>query len=267
MKRLANRTALISGAARGIGRAIALKYAQEGCNLALFDLNLDGVRETAAMAGEHGIKTAATEADVTDRASIERALEMLGSELGTIDTLVNNAGIFENAQFEEATTEHWQRMIDINLTGVFHVTQCFIRQLLKAERGGAIVNLASISGIVAFNGSVAYSVTKAGLIEMTKCLAMEYGQYGIRTNAMAPGIIATEMTRPALAQPDMAAEWMQRIPMRQWGTVDDVADLALFLASEEARYINGEIVVIDGGAVPAFSKPGDAERAIRRDWP
>jgi 3-oxoacyl-[acyl-carrier protein] reductase len=158
-------------------------------------------------------------------------------------------------------------MIDINLTGVFHVTQCFVRQLLKADKPGAIVNLASISGIVAFNGSSSYSVTKAAVSELTRCLAMEYGQYGIRTNAMAPGLIETDMTSVSINQPDMAAEWMQRIPMRKWGTPEDVADLALFLASDEAGYINGETVVVDGGAVPAFSKPGDQTRTVRRDWP
>lgn len=267
MRRLENRTALISGAARGIGRAIALKYAAEGCNLALFDLNKEGVDETAALASAHGVRTATTTADVTDRASVDSAFRTLGSALGTIDTLVNNAGVFRNAQFEEMTVADWQNMIDVNLTGVFHVTQCFVRQLLKARKPGAIVNLASISGIVAFNGSAHYSVTKAAVSELTRCLAMEYGQYGIRTNAMAPGLIETDMTRDSLSEPEMVVEWRQRVPMRRWGTAGDVADLALFLASDEAGYINGETVVVDGGAVPAFSKPGDQTREIRRDWP
>jgi len=266
MGRLANKLALITGAGQGIGRAIALRFAEEGCNLAVVDLNLASAQETATLAQALGVATHAIAGNVTDRASVETVFAEVQAALGPIDILVNNAGIFENTQFEELSFQQWQRMLDVNVNGAFHVSQTYIRHLLSRQRGGAIVNVSSVSGQIAFNGSSHYNVSKAAISELTRCLAVEFGQFGIRTNALAPGIIETAMTRPALSDPALSAEWKQRIPMRSYGTVEHVADLALFLASDEAAYINGEIVTIDGGAVPAWSKPGDATRAIRRDW-
>lgn len=264
--RLRNKVAIITGAARGIGQAIANRFASEGCNLGLLDLDLGGATETARAAEETGVRALPVRLDVTDRSEVEEAMRRVSSEVGPLDFLVNNAGIFEIVQFEEMTSSQWQRMLDVNLTSVFHATQCFVRHLLGGNRPGAIVNLASISGQVAFNGSSHYSVAKAGVAQLTRCLAMEYGQYGIRTNAMAPGIIETEITRPAITDAEMSGEWMKRIPMRRYGSVEEVANLALFLVSDQASYLNGETITIDGGAVPAWSKPGDADRSIRRDW-
>ena len=265
-RRLQNNVAIITGAARGIGQAIASKFAKEGCNLGLLDLDLGGATETAGAAERLGVRALPVRLDVTDRSEVEKAMRRVSEEVGPLDILVNNAGIFEIVQFEEITSSQWQRMLDVNLTSVFHATQCFVRHLLSGNRPGAIVNLASISGQVAFNGSSHYSVAKAGVAQLTRCLAMEYGQYGIRTNAMAPGIIETEITRPAISDERMSEEWMKRIPMRRYGTVEEVADLALFLASDQSSYLNGETITIDGGAVPAWSKPGDADRHIRRHW-
>ena len=266
MARLSNKVALITGAGQGIGRAIALRFAEEGCDLGLVDLNVASAGETAALAEALGVKAHAVACNITDRSSVEAAFSAVQSVLEPIDILVNNAGIFENAQFEEMTIQQWQRMLDINVNGAFHVSQTCIRHLLSRHRGGVIVNMSSVSGQIAFNGSSHYNVSKAAISELTRCLAVEFGQFGIRTNALAPGIIETEMTRPALLDPELSAEWKQRIPMRSYGSVRHVADLALFLASDESAYVNGEIVTIDGGAVPAWSKPGDATRAIRRDW-
>ncbi len=265
--RLSNKVALVTGAARGIGRAIALKFAEEGCNLGVLDLNLEGAAETACSAEVLGVRAIPIRLDVTNRTEVEEATHRAVDEFGALDILVNNAGILEVVQFEEMTTGQWQRMLDVNLTGVFHATQCFVRHLLSENRPGAIVNLSSISGQVAFNGSSHYCVSKAGIAQLTRCLAMEYGQFGIRANAMAPGIIETEMTKPALSEAEMSEEWIKRIPMRRFGTVKEVADLALFLASDESSYLNGETISLDGGAVPAWSKPGEAERPMRRNWP
>ena len=266
MARLTNKVAMITGAARGLGRAIALRLAEEGCALALSDVNLAGVQETADLAKELGVAAVALQANVTSRTEVEAMVRQSVEAMGPLDILVNNAGIFFNAQFEEMSDEDWQRMMDVNLTSVFLVSQIVIRHWLSAKRGGSIINLSSISAQVAFTDSSAYCASKAGVAALTRCLAMEFGHLGIRTNSMAPGIIETDMTAPALSEPDLAADWRLRIPTHTYGTPEDVANLALFLASDESRYVNGEMIILDGGAVPAWSKPSDAVRTVRTDW-
>lgn len=267
MSRLEGKTVLITGAGQGIGRAIALRFAREKATLVLADMNLAAVEDVAAQVETGGGKGAlAVAANITDRTSVEAAFEAAAKAFGQVDVLVNNAGIFENAAFDEMTLSQWQRMLDVNVTGAFHVSQCFLRRALSLRHGGAIVNMSSVSGQIAFTGSSHYNVSKGAISALTRSLAVEFGQYGIRTNAIAPGIIQTDMTRPALSDPVLAGEWLQRIPVRSYGSVEQVADVALFLASEEAAYINGEIITMDGGAIPNWSKPDDQTRAIRRDW-
>jgi 3-oxoacyl-[acyl-carrier protein] reductase len=267
MPRLANKVAIITGAARGIGRAIALRFAAEGCSLSLSDLNLAGVQATAreceAQGQAHAVKTATFATNVVKRNEVEAMLAGTVEELGRLDILVNNAGIFFNAPFEAMRDEEWQHMMEVNLTSVFLVSQVAVRHWLKAQQPGAIVNLASVSATVAFSESAAYCATKAGVAELTRCIAMELGPQGIRCNSMAPGIIATEMTAPALSEPALAADWLRRIPQRRYGTPEDVAEVALFLASDEARYVNGDMLYVDGGATWAWSKPSDDERYPR----
>ena len=266
MPRLTNKVAIITGAAQGLGRAMALRFAEEGCNLALSDLNLAGVQETARLVAQKGVSAIALQADVTQRAEVERMVAAATKQLSPLDILVNNAGIFFNVSFEEMTDEQWQRMVNVNLTSVFLVSQIVIRHWLSHQRRGSIINLASISASVAFTDSSHYCASKAGVAALTRCLAMEFGPVGIRANSMAPGIIETEMTRPALSEPKLAADWKLRIPLREYGQPEDVANLALFLASDESRYLNGEMIYLDGGAIPAWSKPSDAERTPRTNW-
>lgn len=268
MARLAGKVALITGAARGIGRAIALRYAGEGCNLALSDLDLAGADETAALCREagqaYGVRTVTTRTDVTKRAEVESMIDTCVATLGGLDIVVNNAGIFNNAAFELMTDDQWHTMMNVNLHSVFYVSQVAVRHWLAAQKPGVFVNLASVSATVAFTESSHYCTAKAAVEMLTRCIAMELGPMGIRANSMAPGIIATEMTRPALSAPELAADWMRRIPSRRYGTPEDVADLALFLASDESRYINGEMIYVDGGATWAWSKPSDDARYPRR---
>lgn len=268
MARLAGKVALITGAARGIGRAIAMRYAAEGCSLALSDLDLPGAQDAAQAcraAGEaHGVQTVALRADVTKRVEVEAMVAACVAELGRLDIVVNNAGIFNNAAFEMMTDAQWLTMMDVNLNSVFLVSQVAVRHWLAEQKPGVFVNLASVSATVSFTESSHYCTAKAGVEMLTRCIAMELGPMGIRANSMAPGIIATEMTRPALSEPELAADWMRRIPSRRYGTPEDVADLALFLASDESRYINGEMIYVDGGATWAWSKPGDDARYPRR---
>lgn len=247
MGRLANKTAIITGAAAGNGRAIALRFAAEGCALALSDLNLIGVEETAHAAAAFGVRTHVSRVDVTSRAEVEAMVADSSALLGSIDILVNNAGIFFNAAFDAMTDEQWQRMINVNLTSVFLVSQAVIRTWLADGRRGVIVNMASISSSIAFTNSAHYCAAKAGVAALTRCIALEYGPQGIRANCLAPGIIETAMTRPALDDPATVADWMRRIPLKRVGQPDDVADATLFLASDESRYITGDMIYVDGG--------------------
>ena len=244
MGRLAGKTALITGAARGIGRAIALRYAAEGANLVLCDLNLDDLRQVAAEAESAGVGTLVQRVDVSARAQVQGLVDAGLAQFGMIDIAVNNAGIFFNAPFEQTTDEQYDRIMDINVRGVFIVSQTVIRHWLQQDIKGTIVNLASIGAAVAFVDSAAYCTTKGAVATMTRCIALEYGPRGIRANSMAPGIIDT----PMLPSAEDSRYWANNtIPLRRLGQPGDVADVALFLASDESRYITGEMIVVDGG--------------------
>ena len=244
MARLAGKTALITGAAQGIGKAIALRFAAQGADLALCDLNLDGLRQVAAQAESLGSSTLAQQVDVARREQVQILVDAAIARFAAIDILVNNAGIFFNAPFEQTTDEQYQRITDVNIRGVFLASQIVIRHWLESEIQGAIVNLASIGAAVAFVDSSAYCMTKGAVASLTRCIALEYGPRGIRANSMAPGIIDT----PMLPSQEDNENWANnRIPLRRLGQPRDVADLALFLASDESRYITGEMIVVDGG--------------------
>jgi NAD(P)-dependent dehydrogenase (short-subunit alcohol dehydrogenase family) len=249
MARLANKVAIITGAARGIGRGIALRFAEEGCAVCVSDVNLQGATETAVMAAERAalkgltVETLALECDVTKRDSVD-AMVAEAAQLGIPNVLVNNAGIFFNAPFHETTEEQFDRILTVNVKSVLLVSQAVIRLWLERQIKGSIISLASISASVAFVNSSAYCTTKAAVASMTRCIALEYGPLGIRANSMAPGIIDTAM----LPSEEDNARWVQsRIPLRRLGYPDDVADVALFLASEDSRYETGDMLYVDGG--------------------
>ncbi|MCU0511168.1 MAG: SDR family oxidoreductase [Anaerolineae bacterium] len=243
MGRLTNKIAIITGAARGIGRGMALRFAAEGCHLALCDMNLAGVQETAALAAQQGVKTLALPTDIASRPSVEHLLAETVQHLGTPDILINNAGIFFNAAFDALTDDQWQSMLNINLTGVFLVSQTIIRHWLATQHPGAIVNMTSVSSVIAFANSSHYCAAKAGVMALTKCIALEYGPHNIRCNSISPGFVETQML------PDMtwARQLSQRLPQRRMGTPEDVADVALFLASDDSRYVTGDMIFVDGG--------------------
>ena len=244
MGRLSGKTALITGAARGIGRAIALRFAEEGANLVLCDLNLESLRAVAAEAECIGVRALARRTDVVVREQVQQLVDDGMSEFGMIHTVVNNAGIFFNAPFEQTTDEQYDRIMAVNVKSVFLVSQIVIRHWLRHEIKGTIVNLASIGAAVAFVDSSAYCTTKGAVATMTRCVALEYGPRGIRANSMAPGIIDS----PMLPSQEDNERWANTtIPLRRLGEPKDVADVALFLASDESRYITGEMIFVDGG--------------------
>lgn len=244
MGRLSGKCAIITGAARGIGAGIAQRYAEEGCALALCDLNEDGVQAFAAELRAQGAEVLAGGADVTQRDSVQEFVNAAIAQFGQVDVLVNNAGIFFNAVFEDMSDEQWESMLRVNVTGVFLPSQIVIRHWLANEIRGAIVNLASISSLIAFTHSAAYGTSKAAVAGLTRHIALQYGPQGIRANAMAPGIIDTSMLP---SQEDMQRWAQERIPLRRPGMPEDVAELALFLACDESRYLTGTVVPVDGG--------------------
>lgn len=244
MGRLSGKCAIITGAARGIGAGIAQRYAAEGCALALCDLNEDGVQAFAAELRAQGAEVLAGVADVTQRDSVQGFVDAAVAQFGQVDVLVNNAGIFFNAVFEDMSDDQWESMLRVNVTGVFLPSQIVIRHWLANDIRGAIVNLASISSLIAFTHSAAYGTSKAAVAGLTRHIALQYGPQGIRANAMAPGIIDTSMLP---SQEDMQRWAQERIPLRRPGTPEDVAELALFLACDESRYLTGTVVPVDGG--------------------
>jgi 3-oxoacyl-[acyl-carrier protein] reductase len=244
MGRLSGKMVIVTGAARGIGRASALRFAQEGAHLALCDLNAEGVEETAALVRQHNVRAFTDRVDVSSREEVEAFVSASLTQFGTIDVLMNNAGIFFNAPFESMTDEQFDRMMTINVKSVFMMSQAVIRHWLAEQRAGSIVNLASISASVAFVNSSAYCMAKAAVASLTRCIALEYGPRGIRANAMAPGIIDTAM----LPSAEDSANWAQnKLPLRRLGQPEEVADVALFLASDESRYVTGDMIYVDGG--------------------
>ena len=238
--RLRNKVALITGAAKGIGFATAKRFTEEGAKVMLADLN-----EAAVMEAVGQLKHAEPHVlDVTDRASIQRAVDSIIAKHDRIDILINNAGITQDARLVKMTEEQFDAVIDVNLKGVFNCTQLVVPHMLEAKKG-SIVNASSVVGIYGNFGQTNYSATKFGVIGFTKTWAREFGQKGIRVNAVCPGFIATEMVKA------MPENILQSIEQRSWmarlGTPEEMANVYLFLASDEASYVNGVTIEAGGG--------------------
>ena len=237
------KTALITGAGRGIGKTIAFKLAESGLDIAIADMNPvsdDVLREIE----EYGTKCLAFQLDVTDFESVESVVKKIIDETGGIHILVNNAGITQDNLFMRMKPEQWSQVIDVNLNGVFHVTKAVIRTMVK-QHSGRIINISSVVGFSGNPGQVNYSSTKSGLIGFTKSLSREVGTRGITVNAVAPGFINTAMTQ-ALNESQQQAI-LSQIPLGRMGEAEDIANAVAFLASEEASYITGTVLHVNGG--------------------
>jgi 3-oxoacyl-[acyl-carrier protein] reductase len=240
-KRLSGKVALITGAARGIGRATAARFIEEGARVAVADRT--GADQTA---GELGPSAFAVELDVTDRASVKRAIETVLERAERIDTLVNNAGITRDASLAKTSDEAWDAVIAVNLTGTFNMTRAVVPHM--TQRGsGSVINAASIVGVYGNFGQSNYVATKSGVIGLTRTWARELGKKGIRVNCIAPGFIATEMT--AAMPPEVLDGMKQRTPLGRLGQAEDVARVYAFLASDDAAFVHGQIIGVDGGLV------------------
>ena len=243
--RLQGKVAIITGAARGIGHAIAQAALREGASVAIADLNEAGARDAAAKLGGGDGKVLAVGVNVAEQASVQAMVAAVVAAFGRIDVLVNNAGIGAEKPFLETSLEDWNRIIGVNLTGAFLVAQTVAREMIESG-GGKIVNITSISGQRGGTGRAAYGSAKAGLELLTKVMAVELAPYRINVNNIAPGAVDTELARAAHSDATRAA-YAYLIPMTRYGEPDEIADAAIFLCSDESRYVTGHTLNVDGG--------------------
>ena len=242
-----DRVAIITGAARGIGRAIALKLARGGAKLALMDVLEEPLAESVALCIEAGSPDArAYRLDVTDEQAVEETVNRVAEEFGSIDILVNNAGITRDDLLMRMETSAWDVVLAVNLKGTFLMTRMAARHMVRGRRG-RIVNLASVSGLAGNPGQANYSASKAGVVGLTKTTARELAARNITANAVAPGFIETDMT--AVLSDAVKEKAKANIPLRRMGRPDDVAEAVAFFASDEAAYITGQVIAVDGGMV------------------
>ena len=232
---LTGKTALITGAARGIGKAIALKFAEEGANIAFTDLAVN--EETEAEIAALGVKAKSYASNAADFQQTEEVVKAVKEEFGSIDILVNNAGITKDGLMLRMTEQQWDAVIAVNLKSAFNFIHACVPVMMR-QRGGSIINMASVVGVHGNAGQANYAASKAGLIALAKSIAQEMGPKGIRANAIAPGFIETAMT--AQLSDEIREEWKKKIPLRRGGQVDDIANTALYLASDLSSYVSGQ---------------------------
>ena len=245
MRLLEGKTALITGASRGIGKAIALKFASEGASIAITNIVEDETFiNTIDELKAHNANIKGYISNAADFADSQKVAEHIIKDFGKIDILVNNAGITKDTLLMRMTEEQWDAVIAVNLKSVFNLTKAVMQSMLK-QKGGSIINMSSVVGVSGNAGQTNYSASKAGIIGFTKSVARELGSRNIRCNAIAPGFILTEMTDNL--PPDIKSDWINKIPLKRGGTPDDVANAALFLASDLSSYISGQIMQVCGG--------------------
>ncbi|MFM2112143.1 MAG: 3-oxoacyl-[acyl-carrier-protein] reductase FabG [Pseudomonadota bacterium] len=244
MKRLQDKVSIITGAAQGIGLATALKFAREGAIVVVCDVRQTAVEEAVAACKAEGVQSIGFVMDVTNRDMVDDVIAHVLKEYGRIDVLVNNAGITQDARLMKMTLEQFDRVIDVNLRGVFHCSQVVADEMVKAG-SGVILNASSVVGIYGNFGQTNYAASKFGVIGFTKTWARELGPKGVRVNAVAPGFIQTPIldTMPE----KVIAEMAERVPLRRLGLPEEIANTYAFLASDEASYINGAVIEVSGG--------------------
>jgi NAD(P)-dependent dehydrogenase (short-subunit alcohol dehydrogenase family) len=246
---LDGKNALVTGGGRGLGKAMASALAEAGANIAIIDVNRENAEQSADEITEIGVETTAVEADVTDEAEMEAMVEKVIDRLGSIDVLLNNAGVTSNAPAAEMSVEDWQRTINVNLTGVFLCAKHVGRHMIE-QGSGSIINISSMSGFVANypQPQIGYNASKAGVIMVTRSLASEWAEHGIRVNSIAPGYMRTDLVDEVLEEdPEMEEIWLEYTPLGRLGQPEELGGIVVFLASEASSYMTGEVVAYDGG--------------------
>ncbi len=245
MKLLEGKVAVVTGAARGIGKEIALKYASEGADIAFTDLVIDeNGKKTEEEIAALGERCKGYPSDASDFAATEAVVEEIKKDFGRIDVLVNNAGITMDGLMLRMTEKQWDKVISVNLKSAFNYIHAVLPIMMR-QKSGSIINMASVVGVHGNAGQANYAASKAGLIALAKSIAQEVGSRGIRANAIAPGFIETAMTEALPAE--VREEWASKIPLRRGGKVEDIANVATFLASDMAGYVTGQVIQVDGG--------------------
>ena len=240
MKLLEGKVALITGATRGIGKAIALKFASEGADIAFTGKNItEAVEETVRQIESYGVKAKVYASDASDYNQAHELVKEIHTEFGHIDILVNNAGITKDGLMMRMSEEQWDEVLTVNLKSAFNFIHA-CTPIMARQRGGSIINMTSVVGVSGNAGQSNYAASKAGLIGLAKSIAKEMGPRGIRANCIAPGFIATDMT--AALPENVREEWIKQIPLRRGGTPEDVANVALFLASDMSSYVSGQVI-------------------------
>ena len=245
MKLLENKTTLVTGASRGIGRAIAMKFAEEGADVAF--TYLSSVEKGQALEAElaaFGVKAKGYRSDASDFQAADQLITDVVADFGKLDVLVNNAGVTRDALLMRMSEEQWDTVMNVNLKSVFNLTKAATKTMMRAK-SGSIINITSVVGIMGNAGQANYAASKAGIIGFSKSVALELGSRNIRSNAVAPGFIETEMTDALEAK--ALEEWKQSIPLRRGGKPEEVADACVFLGSDKSRYITGQVLQVDGG--------------------
>lgn len=243
---LNGKIAVVVGGTSGIGRAIAHGLAQAGANVIPTSRREEQVETTAREIEELGRRSLRVASDVSDRASLERVLSEALAAFGKVDILINSAGITKRAPTIDFSEDDWNLIIDTNLTGTLRACQVFGRHMLEMG-SGSIINIASLSTYVALYEVAAYSASKAAVGSLTKSLAIEWSSHGVRVNAIAPGVFRTELNQKLLDETERGREYLVRTPMKRFGNVDELAGAAIFLASDAASFVSGEIIAVDGG--------------------
>jgi NAD(P)-dependent dehydrogenase (short-subunit alcohol dehydrogenase family) len=245
-RKLEGKTALITGASKGLGKAMALALAEAGARLALVSRNLELLNETAGAVRQLGAEAAVFAADVTDETQVLRLEKAVAGRFGKVQILVNNAGMNLRKPVTDFTLAEWRQVMDTNLNSVFLMCRSFVPQM-RGQGYGRILNLTSIMSHVALPGRTAYAASKAGLLGFTRALALELAPEKITVNGISPGPVATEMNAPLIQDPELNQQFISRIPLGRWGKVEEIGHLAVYLCSEDAGFITGTDILIDGG--------------------
>ena len=245
MKLLEGKTALITGAARGIGKALAIRFAQEGANIAFTDLEInEAAKQTESEIAALGVKVKGYASNAANFEQTHEVVAEVVKDFGSIDVLVNNAGITKDGLMLKMTEAQWDAVLTVNLKSAFNFIHACAPIMLR-QRSGSIINMSSVVGVHGNAGQCNYSASKAGMIGLAKSIAQELGPKGVRANAVAPGFIETAMT--AQLPEEIRKDWMKKIPLRRGGQVEDIANVCLFLASDMSSYVSGQVIQIDGG--------------------
>ena len=245
---LTGRVAIVTGASQGIGAACAERLAQDGATVALWDIDTARGEALARSLNERGRRAVYLHCNVANKREVDAAVAATLQAFGPIDALVNNAGIFQAAAFLDITEADWDAVLDVNLKGAFLVGQAVARAMLANPAGGAIVNMSSVNSVMAIPNIASYNVSKGGVNQLTRVMALALAEHGIRVNAVAPGTIATELAKNAVLGSDAARQRiMSRTPMQRLGEPHEIAEVCAFLLSSAASYMTGEIVYVDGG--------------------